>query len=87
MTSGKKYRGKIEKVIIQYVEERLKGREDIDTKRIFITHTRCDKEVVDEVRDKVKELFDFDEILETTAGCTVTSHCGPYTLGVLFIRK
>lgn len=87
MTSGKKYRGKIDKVIIQYVEERLKGRDDIDTKRIFITHTKCDKEIVDTVRAKIKEFFDFDEVLETTAGCTITSHCGPYTLGILFIRK
>lgn len=87
MTSGKKYRGKIDKVIIQYVEERLKGRDDIDTKRIFITHTKCDKEIVDAVRAKIKEFFDFDEVLETTAGCTITSHCGPYTLGILFIRK
>ena len=87
MTSGKKYRGKIDKVILQYVEERLKGRDDIDTKRIFITHTKCDKEIVDAVRDKIKEFFDFDEVLETTAGCTITSHCGPYTLGILFIRK
>lgn len=87
MTPSKKFRGKIEKVIIQYVSERLAGRDDINTHRIFITHTKCDKEVVDEVREKIKEYFEFDEVLETTAGCTVTSHCGPYTLGILFIRK
>ncbi len=87
MTPSKKYRGKIEKVILQYVEERLAGRNDIDTHRIFVTHTRCDKEVVDAVKKKIAEHFDFDEILETTAGCTITSHCGPYTLGILFIRK
>lgn len=87
MTPSKKYRGKIEKVILQYVEERLAGRNDIDTHRIFVTHTKCDKEVVDAVKEKIAEHFDFDEILETTAGCTITSHCGPYTLGILFIRK
>lgn len=87
MTPSKKYRGKIEKVILQYVEERLAGRNDIDTHRIFVTHTKCDKEVVDAVKKKIAEHFDFDEILETTAGCTITSHCGPYTLGILFIRK
>lgn len=87
MTPSKKYRGKIEKVILQYVEERLSGRNDIDTHRIFVTHTKCDKEIVDAVKKKIAEHFDFDEILETTAGCTITSHCGPYTLGILFIRK
>lgn len=88
MTPGKKYRGKIDKVILNYVSERLTGRDDIDKHRIFITHTRCSEEIVEEVRDLINEISPgFEEILETTAGCTITSHCGPYTLGVLFIRK
>ena len=88
MKSGKKYRGNIDKVIISYVTERLQNRSDIDLHRIFITHTRCSTEIVNRVRQRIRELQPgFEEILETTAGCTVTSHCGPYTLGVLFIRK
>lgn len=88
MTSAKKYRGKIDKVIIDYVCDRLRDREDIEKNRIFITHTKCSPETVEAVRDKINELSPgFSEILETTAGCTVTSHCGPNTLGVLFIRK
>ncbi len=88
MQSGKKFRGTIDRVIINYVTERLQNREDIDKHRIFITHTRCSEETVNAVRDKINELQPgFEEILETTAGCTVTSHCGPGTLGVLFIRK
>lgn len=88
MTPSKKYRGKIDKVILDYVRDRLSGRDDIVKNRIFITHTKCDPETVDAVRDKINELSPgFNEILETTAGCTVTSHCGPYTLGILFIRK
>ena len=88
MQSGKKFRGTIDRVIINYVTERLQNREDIDKHRIFITHTRCSEDTVNAVRDKINELQPgFDEILETTAGCTVTSHCGPGTLGVLFIRK
>ena len=74
--------------VTNYVTERLQNREDIDKHRIFITHTRCSEETVNAVRDKINELQPgFEEILETTAGCTVTSHCGPGTLGVLFIRK
>ncbi len=88
MTPSKKYRGKIDKVIIDYVTDRLKDRVDIVKNRIFITHTKCSPETVEEVRSKINELYPgFDEILETTAGCTVTSHCGPYTLGILFVRK
>lgn len=88
MTPGKKYRGKIEKVMLQYVEDRLRNRTDIDKHRIFITHTKCSPEAVQAVRDKIQEIMpDFEEILETTAGATITSHCGPNTLGILFVRK
>ena len=88
MIPGKKYRGKIRHVILDYVEDRLTGRDDLDKQRIFITHTRCDPEWVEAVRKRVQELVpDFAEILETTAGATVTTHCGPSTLGILFICK
>ena len=85
---GEKYRGKMDRVTMQYVEDRLTGRTDIDTSRIFVTHTRCPEELVNAVVARVRELVpDAGEILETTAGSTVTVHCGPNTLGVLFIRK
>lgn len=88
MNPGKKYRGNISRVMLNYVEERLRDRDDIDKSRIFITHTKCSEEDVEAVRQKILEICpDFKEILETTAGCTVTTHCGPNTLGILFIRK
>ena len=88
MKAGKKYRGNIDKVILNYVADKLRGREDIDKHRIFITHTKCNPVTVQQVRGKINELYPgFEEILETTAGCTVTSHCGPGTLGILFVRK
>ena len=88
MTPGKKYRGKIENVMLQYVEDRLQDRTDIDKRRIFITHTKCSPEAVRAVHDKILEIVpDFEEILETTAGATVTSHCGPNTLGILFLKR
>ena len=88
MEPSKKYRGKIQNVILDYVTDRLTGRDDLDKSRIFITHTRCDPEWVEAARKRVIELVpDFEEILETTAGATVTTHCGPSTLGVLYIRK
>ena len=85
MAVGKKYRGAWEKILPTYVEERLNGR-DICKDRIFITHTICDPAVVDAIRAQL-EPMGFGEVLETTAGCTISCHCGPNTLGVLFIRK
>ena len=88
MGAGKKYRGKIFKCIMAYVRERLEGREDIDTRRIFITHSGgFTPEELQQVEDEVKKYQQFDEILHTRAGCTVSSHCGPKTLGILFVRK
>lgn len=87
MEVGKKYRGPYEKVILQYVEDRLKNRSDIDYRRIFVTHTPVTDEVLNTVLAAVKEFGQFEEIIETTAGCTISSHCGPSTLGILFYRK
>ena len=88
MEPGQKYRGHIGKVMLNYVEKRLAGRTDIDKHRIFITHTQCKPEDVAAVRETINRLAPgFEEILDTTAGATVTSHCGPGTLGILFIRK
>ena len=82
-----KYRGKIDNCIAQYVRERLQGRDDLRRNRIFITHSGCAPEIVENVKAIIKECGGFDEVLETYAGCTVSSHCGPNTLGVLFVRK
>ena len=87
MGVGKKYRGKIDNCIAQYVRERLQGRDDLRRNRIFITHSGCAPEIVENVKAIIKECGGFDEVLETYAGCTVSSHCGPNTLGVLFLRK
>ena len=88
MKPRKKYRGGIKKVIRLYAEDQLKDRRDIDTHRIFITHTRCDAETIEYVKSLIRKLQpEIVEILETTAGATITTHCGPETLGVLFVRK
>ncbi len=87
MGVGKKYRGSFEKVIKNYAKERLSGRDDIDYSRVFITDCMCSDEVRESVCEIVKELGQFEEILFTNAGCTVSNHCGPNTLGVLFCRK
>lgn len=85
MTVTKKYRGSIEKTIVDYVKDRLSG-VDVDEELIFITHTTSEKNVM-LTADEVKKYKQFREIAVTDAGCTVACHCGEDTLGVLFIRK
>lgn len=86
MGVGKKYRGKTEVCFEQYVKERLEGREDIRKHRVFVTHSGSKPEVVEHIKELVAG-YGFEEILVTTAGCSVSNHCGPNTLGVLFLRK
>ncbi len=88
MDVGKKYRGNFANVIIQYVRDRLSDLEAIDPRRIFITYAPGTPDsVVQAVKDEVTKLNYFEEILTSTAGCSVSNHCGPVCLGVLFFRK
>lgn len=87
MGVGKKYRGKFEKVLIGYVADRLADKDDIDLDRVFVTHAGCDPKIVEDVVDAVKNTRPFKEVFVTRAGCSISSHCGANTLGVLFIRK
>lgn len=84
---AKKYRGSAEKSILAYVRGRLEGRTDIDCGRIFITHSGVPREILDKVNALVKELHPFEEVIETVAGSTISCHCGPCCLGVLFLRS
>lgn len=82
-----KYRGSPEHAFAQYVRERLEGREDIRPELAFITHPAAQPTVVQAAKDAAAKYGAFDEVIETNAGCTVSCHCGPHTLGILFIRK
>ena len=87
MGVGKKYRGAYQKCLLQYVKERLEGRNDIDLHRIFITESGgFTPEEVAEVEAAVRSYQPFEEVLHTRAGCTVSSHCGPRTLGILYFH-
>lgn len=83
----KKYMGGLERCLRNYVNDLADEYHNYDKTRCFITHSSCEREVVDKVREQVKQLFGFDEILETYAGSVVTTHCGKNTLGVLFIYE
>lgn len=87
MTVGKKFRGNLEKTVKDYVADRLKDRTDIDTKRIFFTHSGLTPEFVEEIKALILSYQPFEELLLSEAGCTISSHCGPQCMGVLFFTK
>ena len=87
MTVTKKYRGSYTKSLNNYVKDRLENRTDLDNNVVFITHVGISDEVLGDVTAAVKEYASFDNIYYTTTGCTVSCHCGPGTLGIIFARK
>lgn len=87
MAVVKKYRGTYEKCLRDYIRDRLADRNDLETDKMFFTYTPVEEKAMKAAREAVKEYAHFNRIFETTAGCTVSCHCGPDTLGVLFIRK
>ena len=87
MAVGKKYRGSLDKVLVKYVRDELSKHSDINTDLLFITHSGISQEYIDLVKKTVEETISFKEIHVTTACCTISSHCGPNTLGILFETK
>lgn len=87
MTVGKKYRGKFASTLKKYIADQLGDASDLELDRVFVTHAGCDEAIYRQCVDDVKVLAPFREVHLTRAGCTISSHCGRNTLGVLFIRK
>ena len=87
MDASKKYRGKINSVIMSYVKDMEEDLTSARPERVFITHSGCEPTIINAVRSYLEGLGIFREILETRAGGVISSHCGPGTLGVLFIES
>ena len=83
----KKYRGKMSVVLTDYVRDRLNENTNADLDYIYITDSGIDQEIREKVKAAVLEMRPFANVLFSTAGCTVSSHCGPGTLGILFFEK
>ena len=86
MTADKKYRGKMDKVILDYVKDMEDILKEANKERVFITHSGCEQEIIDKVYAYLNDMDYFNEILITRAGGVISSHCGPGTLGVLYIE-
>lgn len=87
MAVGKKYRGSFEKTIDQFLEEQLADHDAIDPTRVFLGTVGLSPAVIDQVKAKVASLIDFQQVIVYEAGCAITCHCGPGTLGLVFLRK
>lgn len=87
MGVGKKYRGDLKKVLCKYTKDQLQAYENIKYDKIFITHSGIEDEYIDLVKATINETASFDEIYVTRASCTISCHCGPRTLGILFMTK
>lgn len=85
MLATKKYRGKMDSVILDYAKDMEEDLKQAKKNRVFITHSGCDQKTIDSVKEYLESLKQFDEILITRAGGVISSHCGPGTLGVLYI--
>ena len=87
MTVVKKYRGNFSKCLTTYAKDRLDGRDDLDRSRVFIVKTVVPEDCYESVRETVAQYGAFKQVLEATAGCTISCHCGPGTLGIIFVRQ
>ena len=87
MHVGKKFRGQFERCVLQYVQQRLTDRSDISYERLFIVHTTASPDLLAAIEKEARKLGDFKEVITTQAGCTISSHCGPNTVGIVFARR
>ena len=83
----KKYRGNYAKCLANYVKDRLANRDDLVKDTLFVTRTPVTEDCFNAVKEAVSAYNDFETTYWNEAGCTVSCHCGPGTLGVLFVRK
>ena len=87
MEVAQKYRGKFDRVLPKYITDRLGDGKGLDPGYAFVTHAGCDESIVNACAEQVRALGIFREVHVTRAGCTISSHCGRNTLGVLFLRE
>lgn len=85
MGNTEKFRGRMNDVVTKYCQSVLNRYNNPDKSVVFITHSRATQEMVDAAKAVLKD-YGFAKVYETYAGCTVSSHCGKNTLGILYIN-
>ena len=87
MSVDKKYRGHYDKCLANYIKDRLSDREDIDRSKLILVRTEVDPAYMVAVQEALAQCGEFDVVYEAVAGCTISCHCGPNTVSVIFARK
>ena len=87
MRPGEKYRGRYEHYLKHYIEDLLENDSNIDFQRVFVVYSPSEDGLARFAIDTVKSYGLFREVLEAMAGCTICTHCGPDTLGLMFMNK
>lgn len=87
MSVVKKYRGSFDKCLTSYIKDRLENRQDVDCTNAFLVQTEVSEEAVNAARGALNTYGKFDNVYDAIAGSTISCHCGPGTLGVIFVRK
>ena len=83
----RKYRGSYERCLRQYIADRMRSKDDVKPQRIFLTHTGVAAQAVEAVREMVLQEVPFAEVYEVRAGCSITSHCGENTFGIIMYHE
>ena len=83
----RKYRGTYERCLRQYIADRMRNKDDVKPQRIFLTHTGVAPQAVEAVREMVLREVPFAEVYEVRAGCSITSHCGENTFGIIMYHE
>ena len=87
MRVGKKYRGVYRKCVYEYLDDQLAKLPDYETDLVYMNHTLQDKAFLEELKAYVREKTGCRELIEYPASSAISTHCGPNTFGVFFVRK
>lgn len=87
MEVGNKYRGNINKVFPKFFKDKLYNRDDIDLRRIYLTHSGADESDIELAKNTILSLNNFEEVIINKTSCTISSHCGRNTFGLIFLKK
>ncbi|MDL2225446.1 DegV family protein [Eubacteriales bacterium OttesenSCG-928-M02] len=85
MGVGKKYQGSMQRALKHYIKDELSGKKHVDPGHVFITHSGSPEEDIQQVKKEIQKHVDFKNVYVTRASSTISSHCGPRTLGILYL--
>lgn len=84
MSLGSKYKGSLEKSLKRYISDKLTSVDNINTDHIFLVHSGVEEKYLETAKKEIEKHIKFKEVYISTASCTISSHCGPNTIGIAF---